>query len=290
VSGRARGFRVSLFGVRLAVIGDSTAMAEALDRYVLPWLPREPIGDSAVDRLAEVREARGGAGLEILIDGVVVGVAPSPLAAIPCVQRALDEAMVRFQAVVAVVHGGVVAHAGRAIILPGATGAGKSTLVAELVRQGAPYLSDEYALIDADGRVHPYPRPLLLRDGSGADRPPRLATELGGSVANGPMPAGLVVGLRHAPDAAPTWHAISQAEGVLLLLRNTPQALADQPWILPPLTRAVGRAICYAGLRGDASEAAAAILELASAVARDDAGGCPSGAGCPTSAGSTVGP
>jgi hypothetical protein len=45
---------------------------------------------------------------------------------------------------------------------------------------------------------------------------------------------------------------MSQAEGVLLLLRNTPQALADQPWILTPLERAVGDAACYAGLRGEA--------------------------------------
>ena len=46
---------------------------------------------------------------------------------------------------------------------------------------------------------------------------------------------------------------MSQAEGVLLLLRNTPQALADQPWILAPLERAVGDAACYAGLRGEAA-------------------------------------
>ena len=94
-------------------------------------------------------------------------------------------------------------HEGRAILLPGPTHAGKSTLVAELVRRGAPYFSDEYALIDADGRVHPYPRPLLLRDGSGYDQP-RLATELGGMVAHEPLPAGLIVGVRHAPDASPS--------------------------------------------------------------------------------------
>ena len=155
---------------------------------------RRPIG------LVEVRRAGDGDGLEILVDGAVAGAAPSPLTAIPCVQRALDEVSVRCQTDVAVVHGGVVAHEGRAILLPGPTHAGKSTLVAELVRQGAPYFSDEYALIDADGRVHPYPRPLLLRDGSGYDQP-RLATELGGTVAHEPLPAGLIVGVRHVPDA-----------------------------------------------------------------------------------------
>jgi hypothetical protein len=281
VTGRARGFRVSLFGVHLAVVSDSAAMVEALDRYVMPWLPREAMGRGAADGLVEVRCAGDADGLEILVDGAVAGAAPSPLAAIPQVQRALDDVWVRCQADVAVVHGGVVAHDGRAILLPGPTRAGKSTLVAELVRRGAPYFSDEYALIDADGRVHPYPRPLLLRDGSGYDQP-RLATELGGTVAHEPLPAGLIVGLRYVTDASPFMQAMSQAEGVLLLLRNTPQALADQPWILAPLERAIGDAACFAGLRGEARETAAAILQLASSVPRGVAGRWPSGARCST--------
>lgn len=289
MTGRVRGFRVSLFGVHLAVVSDSAAVAEALDRYVMPWLPREAVGGATADRLVEVRRAGDGAGLEILVDGAVAGTAPSPLAAIPQVQRALDEAMVRCQADVAVVHGGVVAHDGRAILLPGPTHAGKSTLVAELVRRGAPYFSDEYALIDAGGRVHPYPRPLLLRDGSSYDQP-RLATELGGTVAYEPLPAGLIVGVRYAPGASTILEAMSQAEGVLLLLRNIPQALVDRPWILMPLERAVGDAACYDGLRGEAREAAAAILDLASSVMRGDVGRGPSGACCSTSAGSIASP
>jgi hypothetical protein len=289
VTGCIRGFRVSIFGVHLAVVGDSAATAEALDRYVLPWLPRAAISSARADRLVEVRRAGDGAGLEILVDGVLAGAAPSPLAAIPRVQRALDETVVRCQSVVAMVHGGVVAHDGRAILLPGPTHAGKSTLVAELVRRGAPYFSDEYALIDADGRVHPYPRPLLLRDGSGDDKP-RLATELGGTVAHEPLPAGLIVGVSYAPDASPFLQAMSQAEGVLLLLRNTPQALIDQPWILPPLERAVGGAACFAGLRGEAQEAAAAIFELASSMTRGDGGRWLSRASRSTSAGSIPSP
>jgi hypothetical protein len=264
-------------------------MVEVLDRCVMPWLPREPVGAAAADGFVEVRRAGDGDWHEILVDGAVAGAAPSPLTAIPYVQRALDEMWVRRQADVAVVHGGVVAHGGRAILLPGPTHAGKSTLVAELVRRGAPYFSDEYALIDADGRVHPYPRALLLRDGSGYDQP-RLATELGGTVAHEPLPAGLIVGVRHAPDASPSLRAISQADGLLLLLRNTPQVLGDRPWILMLLERAVGDAACYAGLRGEAPEAAAAILQLASSVTRSDGGRWPPGACRSTSAGALPSP
>ena len=54
------------------------------------------------------------------------------------------------------VHAGVVGWKGQAIVIPGRSYSGKSTLVAELVRAGATYYSDEYAVLDARGRVHPF--------------------------------------------------------------------------------------------------------------------------------------
>ena len=60
-------------------------------------------------------------------------------------------------------HAGVVGWKGWALVLPGKSGAGKTTLVAELIRAGATYYSDEYAVLDERGRVHPYARPLAVR-------------------------------------------------------------------------------------------------------------------------------
>lgn len=258
----ARAFGVSILGMRLAVASDSAAIAQALDRYILPWLPRVSIDDGPADLLVEAQGAGDDGRVEVRVDGAVADVVPSLRAAVPLVQRVLDEVLIHQQTQVAVIHGGVLGHDGRAILLPGPTGSGKSTLVAELVRQGAIYFSDEYALIDAAGRVHPYPRALLLRDEPGLGRAV-LATELGGSVACEPAQLGLVLGLVYAADAELSLSALSQGDGVLLLLRNTPQALADQPWILASLEQAVARAACYVGHRGEASAAATAILRLA---------------------------
>src|SRR6476469_10330058 len=61
------------------------------------------------------------------------------------------------------VHAGVVGWKGRAILLPGRSMAGKSTLVRALLAAGATYYSDEFAVLDAKGRVHPFPRRLSLR-------------------------------------------------------------------------------------------------------------------------------
>jgi HprK-related kinase A len=63
------------------------------------------------------------------------------------------------------VHSAVVERGGRALVLPGAPGAGKSTLCAALSLSGWRLLSDEFALIALDtGRVTPLPRPVSLKN------------------------------------------------------------------------------------------------------------------------------
>jgi hypothetical protein len=91
-------------------------------------------------------------------------------------------------------HAGVVGWRGRALLLPGASRAGKSTLVAALLRAGASYYSDEYAVLDPHGLVHPFARPLSLRSANGA-APRRCGPEeLGARAGQGPLPVGLVAG------------------------------------------------------------------------------------------------
>lgn len=62
------------------------------------------------------------------------------------------------------IHAGAVAFAGRAMILIGHSGAGKTSTVAALVRRGAEYLSDEVALLDpATGTVVPFVLPMAVK-------------------------------------------------------------------------------------------------------------------------------
>ena len=97
------------------------------------------------------------------------------------------------------VHAGVVGWRGHAILIPGRTMTGKSSLVAELVRRGARYYSDEYAVIDDGGRVHPYTRPLSLRNGSRPDQT-GLVDDLGGA-GREPLPVTLIVSTTYLAGA-----------------------------------------------------------------------------------------
>src|SRR5205085_10412678 len=91
------------------------------------------------------------------------------------------------------VHAGVVAWKGRAIVMPGASFAGKTTLVQAWLEAGATYYSDEFAVLDRAGRVHPFARPLAVREGPTA-WPGRVpAAALGAGIGTTPLPIGLVL-------------------------------------------------------------------------------------------------
>ncbi len=67
-----------------------------------------------------------------------------------------------------VMHAGILARAGQAIMLPGFPGAGKSTLCASLcLLEGWQLFSDELAILDPEsGLVQPHPRPISLKNTS----------------------------------------------------------------------------------------------------------------------------
>ncbi|MGD0445052.1 MAG: hypothetical protein ABSA39_14050 [Edaphobacter sp.] len=179
----------------------------------------------------------------------------------PDLIRVLDDAVVQRLTSLRAVHAGAVVWGERVLLLPGITHAGKSSLVAEMLRRGATYFSDEYALIDTEGLVHPYPRPLLLRNGN-PEQVPMLATEYNASVGGAPAPVGWILSLEYEPECTWSVAPVPQSEALLILLRNTPHVLAESPDLVPVFERAVAGATCYAGHRPDADEAVSRILQL----------------------------
>lgn len=158
------------------------------------------------------------------------------------------------------VHAGAVVVDGRALLLPGESFSGKSTLVAALLAAGAGYCSDEFAVLDAAGMVHAYPRPISLRRPDGT-RPRVTARELGAEVVTGPVPLGAVAVLRY--DAA-GWAVrdISPATAVLALLENSPAAQCNSEALVDAYAAAVSRpdVQLFTGTRGEAGSAARTLL------------------------------
>ena len=157
------------------------------------------------------------------------------------------------------VHAGVVAMNGVAIVLPGRSMAGKSTLVAELVRQGCTYYSDEYAVMDDHGHVHPYARPLSMRDTSGHVRilePSALTSKIGGP----PLPVGLIAVLEYRQGQPWSIERLSPSTAALSIIDNTVAARDDVARTLSFAARTT-TGLALRGGRGEATEAATALLD-----------------------------
>jgi len=158
------------------------------------------------------------------------------------------------------VHAGVVAHEGRAIVIPGHSFSGKSTLVAALVRAGAVYYSDEYAVVGEEGHVQPYREEPVLRDQEGIRQPGVTVEDLGGVTGEDPVPVGTVVLTTYTPAASWNPTRLSPAQGLLALMEHTLPARDRPQQTLGALRRALENAVVLQGDRGDADRTAEVLL------------------------------
>jgi HprK-related kinase A len=132
-----------------------------------------------------------------------------------------------------VIHAAVVERDGRALLLPGRPGAGKSTLCAALVLAGWRLLSDELTLVDLqEGRIWPLARPISLKNDAiqiirdmapdAVFGPPAVDTRKG-TVAHMQPPSPSV--RRSQETAVPQWIVM-------------PRFVADQALQLDPISKA----------------------------------------------------
>ena len=158
------------------------------------------------------------------------------------------------------VHAGAVGWQGQAIIIPGHSMSGKTSLVKELIQAGATYYSDEYAVLDSKGRVHPYPQPLEIREGHSVKQKKYPVERLGGKTGTRPLPVGLVVFSRYQAEARWRPRKLSAGQTVLNLLNHTVPARRKPEVVFPTLQQSVSQAIALKGSRGEAAETARLIL------------------------------
>jgi hypothetical protein len=159
------------------------------------------------------------------------------------------------------VHAGVVGWKGRAVMIPATSFKGKTTLVAELIRNGAEYYSDEYALIDSAGLVHPFPRDLSLRGFE--DEVPESsipAQDLGGTVGREPIRVGAVLFTEYQEGAH--WDPVEMTigQGIMETIPHTIPVHVDTKNSLEVLNKAYKGAIIAKSFRGDAKKACPMIL------------------------------
>ena len=157
------------------------------------------------------------------------------------------------------IHAGAVSHRGRAIVIPARSFEGKTTLVAALVQAGAIYYSDEFAVLDRDGLVIPYAKPLSVRDG-GWVQTDRMVESYGGVAGEERLPIGMIVITSYRPGADWNPKKVSPGAGAMSLLANAVPARERSDEVMAVVTRAVEKAMVIQSERGEADAVAPLLL------------------------------
>lgn len=203
---------------------------------------------------------RSATGYSLRVNGVVV----DELSNVPETVELLSQELMIHVANMAVdrvfIHAGVVGWRGGAIVMPGTSFAGKTTLVAALVRAGAVYYSDEYAVLDAQGRVFPYPRALQMRQPGRPEQVALSVEALGGYAGSQPLPVFHVVFCQYRPGAQWDPQRVSGGRAVLEILRHAIPVQRTPGRVMAALSAMMRTAQAIYSARSEADKTAAALL------------------------------
>ena len=209
-----------------------------------------------VDR-ANDGEGAGPEVFRVLGNGETCHRAPSTDLVVQWLRGEVDRAVALHSRGGLFVHAGVVGWRGQAIVVAGRSMSGKSRLIAELVQRGATYYSDEFAVLDDDGRVHPYARTPVLRGAAHITWPPADI-----QVGVEPLPVALIVSTTYRPGSIWQPEVVRGTRAVLPIIDNAILARSEPARLLRLSARLAPTVVTLQGLRPDATIAAPRILEF----------------------------
>jgi hypothetical protein len=169
------------------------------------------------------------------------------------------------------VHAGVVGWQAGAIVIPGRSMTGKTSLVAALVKAGATYYSDEYAVFDRQGYVHAFPKPLHLRTEQQGEPEKISAEKLGGRIGTSALPVTLIVATHYEAQARWGPKLLEPGQAVLRLFDNTVDALRRPEGAIDIFARAVAGCVAISGPRPSSEQVAPLLLALCDRINHDTA-------------------
>ena len=244
-----------VYGTRACVsVPEPELAAQVLENLPMYAAPSPPQKD---DRMFAVRVEDDGR-YAVLQDGKLVSRPPALEGALTVLRRRLFRHAIEHARDHLVVHAGVVGYQGRAIVMPGPPMAGKTTLVIALLRAGADYYTDDFAVLDGDGLIHPYPNRIFVKNQEHKE----TAEDFGALRGERPLPVGVIASIRYAAGARWEPRECTAGQGVLMLMRNA-YGLDLPELALQAARSAVADAVVIESQRDDPELAVQALLGLA---------------------------
>lgn len=232
--------RFASFGVRFELTMNDDELVDRLAE-VLPPRSAPTDAERPADALVRVLTRAGRRHL-IAVDGHRLHEELTTDDALGLLRTTLHDVMAADAPGHVFVRAGAVAVDGRALLLPGPRFSGTSTLVRELVQRGAGLLSDEWAPLHADGRVHP--------------------ADASADAEIGPVPVGVIATLAREPGATLALDPVTGPGAALGLVGAAPAARRHPARVMAAVRAATQGAVVATGVRGEAAEAAERLLAL----------------------------
>ena len=168
--------RVRLLDTTVEIRTEEESAARLL---ALLWAPMQPDDQSEPDRVYEL--ARRDDGWAAVAGNEVQAVHETLWGVTDALRYQMLELCEERLEHFVTLHGAAVAHGSSLVLLAGESGAGKTTLTLALLRGGWTYLSDDLAPISIEtGLVHPFPKPLGVKDAAIWDALPETFREAAG--------------------------------------------------------------------------------------------------------------
>lgn len=250
------------FGVKIGIITD----LEALSKQIVEELPKiNPNGFTVIehDLVGHLFDLKVDSkkGLEIFRDGELLTVWDLEISPFEYLKSQIRLTVAEFAESKVFLHAGAVGWKRRAILIPAQSYSGKSTLVTELIKRGARYYSDDFAVLDENGFLHPYHRDISLRGVGNEDKYAQQdysVESLGGARGDEPIPIGIVLltAYREENKNPPKWRPeiLSNGLGIMEILAHTIPIRYNPKFSLEVLNKVAERAIICKSQRGEASE------------------------------------
>jgi hypothetical protein len=160
-------------------------------------------------------------------------------------------------------HAGAVAWRGKGIVLPALSFNGKSTLVYELVKLGAEYYSDDFAILDERGRLNPFPRDISMRTREENYTIYQVdPAEIGGIKGARPVPVHMIFLTKYRPRARWMPKTLLRGQGVFEILPFTLPIRQSPDLAFKTLNSVAMKAIISKSDRGEAKAFARRLLEF----------------------------
>lgn len=257
------------YGVKVGILAETDFLSEIENRLGKML----PTGYKKIDRteavyILQVKQKKDGS-WQLFKDRKNVANSASKNEFLNFVESEIRLTVAEFAVSKVFLHAGVVAWKGQAIVIPGRSFSGKTSLVAALIKKGALYYSDEYAVLDENGNVHPFPRMLSIRgiidDFKQVDQ---TAESLGGKVGSEPVPVGLVLLAEYESSVdlisneliSFDSQLLSAGQGVLEIISQTIPIRNNPKFVLKVLNKMINTAKVVKTKRGEAEQFAELLL------------------------------